>query len=142
MRLLLVEDDAMIGESISEALTSENYAVDWVTEGRSAELALANDVYDLMLLDLGLPKKQGLQVLKDYRQRQGLLPVLIITARDALADKVGGLDAGADDYLVKPFDLAELFARVRALLRRHASRAQPIIEFGQVTLNPANREVY
>ena len=142
MRLLLVEDDAMIGESISEALTSENYAVDWVTEGRSAELALANDVYDLMLLDLGLPKKQGLQVLKDYRQRQGLLPVLIITARDALADKVSGLDAGADDYLVKPFDLAELFARVRALLRRHASRAQPIIEFGQVTLNPANREVY
>ena len=142
MRLLLVEDDAMIGESISEALTSENYAVDWVTDGRSAELALANDVYDLMLLDLGLPKKQGLQVLKEYRQRQGLLPVLIITARDALADKVGGLDAGADDYLVKPFDLAELFARVRALLRRHASRAQPIIEFGQVTLNPASREVH
>ena len=142
MRLLLVEDDAMIGESISEALTSENYAVDWVTDGRSAEHALANDVYDLMLLDLGLPKKQGLQVLKEYRQRQGLLPVLIITARDALADKVSGLDAGADDYLVKPFDLAELFARVRALLRRHASRAQPIIEFGQVTLNPANREVY
>ena len=142
MRLLLVEDDAMIGESISEALTSENYAVDWVTDGRSAELALANDVYDLMILDLGLPKKQGLQVLKEYRQRQGLLPVLIITARDALADKVGGLDAGADDYLVKPFDLAELFARVRALLRRHASRAQPIIEFGQVTLNPASREVH
>lgn len=142
MRLLLVEDDAMIGESINEALISENYAVDWVTEGRSAEIALANDVYDLMILDLGLPKKQGLQVLKEYRQRRGLLPVLIITARDALADKVSGLDAGADDYLVKPFDLGELFARVRALLRRHASRAQPIIEFGQVTLNPANREVY
>ncbi len=142
MRLLLVEDDAMIGESISEALISENYAVDWVTDGLSAEIALANDVYDLMILDLGLPKKQGLQVLKDYRQRQGLLPILIITARDALADKVAGLDAGADDYLVKPFDLGELFARVRALLRRHASRAQPIIEFGQVTLNPANREVY
>ncbi len=142
MRLLLVEDDAMIGESISEALISENYAVDWVTDGRSAEIALANDVYDLMILDLGLPKKQGLQVLKEYRQRQGLLPILIITARDGLADKVAGLDAGADDYLVKPFDLGELFARVRALLRRHASRAQPIIEFGQVTLNPANREVY
>ncbi len=142
MRLLLVEDDAMIGESISEALISENYAVDWVTDGLSAEIALANDVYDLMILDLGLPKKQGLQVLKEYRQRQGLLPILIITARDALADKVAGLDAGADDYLVKPFELGELFARVRALLRRHASRAQPIIEFGQVTLNPANREVY
>ncbi len=83
MRLLLVEDDAMIGENVSEALISENYAVDWVTNGRSAEIALANDVYDLMLLDLGLPKKQGLQVLKEYRQRQELLPVLIITARDA-----------------------------------------------------------
>ena len=142
MRLLLVEDDAMIGESISEALTSENYAIDWVKDGRSAELALANDVYDLMLLDLGLPKKQGLQILSDYRELGGVLPVLIITARDGLVDKVGGLDAGADDYLVKPFDLAELFARVRALLRRHASRAQPIIEYGQVTLNPASREVH
>ena len=103
MRLLLVEDDAMIGESINEALTSENYAVDWVRDGRSAEIALANGVYDLILLDLGLPNKQGLQVLKEYRQRQGLLPVLIITARDDLKDKILGLDAGADDYLVKPF---------------------------------------
>ena len=142
MRLLLVEDDAMIGESINEALTSENYAVDWVRDGRNAELALANGVYDLLLLDLGLPKKQGIQVLSDYRKQGGALPVLIITARDALADKVGGLDAGADDYLVKPFDLGELFARVRALLRRHASRTQPIIEYGQVTLNPASREVH
>ena len=142
MRLLLVEDDAMVGESISEALTGENYAVDWVKDGRSAELALANGVYDLILLDLGLPKKQGLQVLKEYRQREGMLPVLIITARDALADKVAGLDTGADDYLVKPFDLDELFARVRALLRRHASRAQPVIEYGHVKLNPASREVH
>ena len=142
MRLLLVEDDAMIGESISEALISENYAVDWVQDGRSAELALANGVYDLLLLDLGLPKKQGMQVLSEYRKLGGALPVLIITARDALADKVAGLDAGADDYLVKPFDLDELFARVRALLRRHASRAQAIIEYGQITLNPASREVH
>ena len=95
-----------------------------------------------MLLDLGLPKKQGLQILSDYRKFGGALPVLIITARDALADRVGGLDAGADDSLVKPFDLAELFARVRALLRRQASRAQPIIELGQITLNPASREVH
>ncbi|OIQ99321.1 transcriptional regulatory protein QseB [mine drainage metagenome] len=142
MRLLLVEDDSMIGESISEALTNQSYAVDWVRDGRSAELALANDVYDLLLLDLGLPKKQGLQVLREYRQRSGMLPVLIITARDAMADKVSGLDAGADDYLVKPFDLDELFARVRALLRRHTGRAQPVITYGQVTLNPASHEVF
>ncbi len=142
MRLLLVEDDAMIGESLSEALTIENYAVDWVLDGRSAELALAHDVYDLLLLDLGLPKKQGLQVLSEYRLRGGMLPVLIITARDAMTDKVSGLDAGADDYLVKPFDLDELFARVRALLRRHTGRAQPVITFGQVMLDPASREVF
>ncbi len=142
MRLLLVEDDVMIGESLHEALTTENYAVDWVRDGRSAELALDNGVYDLLLLDLGLPKKQGLQVLSEYRQRGGMLPVLIITARDATADRVSGLDAGADDYLVKPFDLDELFARVRALLRRHAGRAQPVIAYGGVTLNPASREVF
>lgn len=142
MRLLLVEDDAMIGESLHEALVSENYAVDWVRDGRSAELALDNDVYDLLLLDLGLPKKQGLQVLSEYRQRGGMLPVLIITARDATADRVGGLDAGADDYLVKPFDLDELFARVRALLRRQAGRARPVIVYGEITLNPASREVF
>lgn len=142
MRLLLVEDDAMIGESLHEALASENYAVDWVRDGRSAELALDNDVYDLLLLDLGLPKKQGLQVLSEYRAGGGMLPVLIITARDATADRVSGLDAGADDYLVKPFDLDELFARVRALLRRHSGRAQPIIKHGEVTLDPASREVF
>lgn len=142
MRLLLVEDDVMIGESINEALNGENYAVDWARDGRSAELALANGVYDLILLDLGLPKKQGLRVLSEYRQRGGMLPVLIITARDSMADKVGGLDAGADDYLVKPFDLDELFARVRALLRRHTGRAQPVITYGKVTLNPAIHEVH
>lgn len=142
MRLLLVEDDAMIGESMSEALTIENYAVDWVRDGRSAELALANGVYDLLLLDLGLPKKQGLQVLSEYRKRGGMLPVLIITARDSIADKVSGLDAGADDYLIKPFDLNELFARVRALLRRHTGRAQPVITYGEVKLNPASHEVH
>ncbi|MDA8329080.1 MAG: response regulator [Betaproteobacteria bacterium] len=142
MRLLLVEDDPMIGESMHEALTGENYAVDWVRDGRSAELALGNGVYDLLLLDLGLPKKQGLQVLSEYRQRGGMLPVLIITARDATVDRVAGLDTGADDYLVKPFDLDELFARVRALLRRHAGRAQPVIVSGELTLNPASHEVF
>ena len=141
MRLLLVEDDTMIGESISEALSSENYALDWVKDGLSAELALANGVYDLLLLDLGLPKKQGLQVLKDYRKQGGILPVLILTARDALADKVAVLDAGADDYLVKPFDINELFARVRALLRRHSGRIQPVISVGALSCNPASCEV-
>ena len=141
MRLLLVEDDTMIGESISEALTSEHYALDWVKDGLSAELALANGVYDLLLLDLGLPKKQGLQVLKDYRKQGGILPVLILTARDALPDKVAGLDAGADDYLVKPFDINELFARVRALLRRHSGRIQPVITVGKLCCNPASCEV-
>ena len=141
MRLLLVEDDTMIGESISEALTSEHYALDWVKDGLSAELALANGVYDLLLLDLGLPKKQGLQVLKDYRKQGGILPVLILTARDALPGKVAGLDAGADDYLVKPFDINELFARVRALLRRHSGRIQPVITVGKLCCNPASCEV-
>jgi DNA-binding response OmpR family regulator len=142
MRLLLVEDDEMIGESLHEALTGENYAVDWVRDGRSAELAMDNGVYDLLLLDLGLPKKQGLQVLSELRQHGNDVPVLIITARDATSDRVAGLDAGADDYLVKPFDLDELFARVRALLRRHAGRTQPVITHGVVTLNPASREVF
>lgn len=141
MRLLLVEDDAMIGESISEALTNEHYALDWVKDGLGAELALANGVYDLLLLDLGLPKKQGLQVLKDYRKKGGIQPVIILTARDGLADKVAGLDAGADDYLVKPFELDELFARVRALLRRHSGRIQPVITVGTLSCNPASCEV-
>ncbi|MGH9933452.1 MAG: response regulator [Pyrinomonadaceae bacterium] len=140
MRLLLVEDDPMIGESIEEGLKGENYAVDWVRDGRSAELALGNQVYDLVLLDLGLPKKQGLEVLSAYRHRDGAAPVLIITARDATADRVQGLDSGADDYLVKPFDLDELFARVRALLRRRVGRAQPTISHRGLTLNPATHD--
>jgi two-component system OmpR family response regulator len=118
MRILLVEDDAMIGESVQEGLHGENYAVDWVRDGRGAELALDNQVYDLVLLDLGLPKKQGLDVLADYRKRGGDTPVLILTARDATPDRVKGLDAGADDYLVKPFAGSELLARVTALGRR------------------------
>ena len=141
MRLLLAEDDSMIGESITEALISENYAVDWVRDGRAAELALDNGVYDLLLLDLGLPKKQGLSILNDYRKRGGMLPILVITARDSTANRVEGLDAGADDYLIKPFELEELFARVRALLRRQGGRADPLITYGDLTLNPASHEV-
>jgi two-component system response regulator QseB len=141
MRLLLVEDDRMIGESVHLGLTQDGYAVDWVKDGQVAELALESETYDLLLLDLGLPKKDGLQLLRTLRASQVALPVLIITARDAVADRVAGLDAGADDYLVKPFDLDELSARIRALLRRNAGRAEPILRHGALSLNPARHEV-
>lgn len=141
MRLLLVEDDPMIGESIVEGLRGENYAVDWVRDGRDAELALGTVDYDLMLLDLGLPGKQGMDVLLAARKRGADLPVLIITARDGTPARVAGLDAGADDYLVKPFDLDELLARIRALLRRRVNRTRSIIEHGALTLDLASHEV-
>ena len=141
MRLLLVEDDPMIGESIVEGLRSENYAVDWVRDGRDAELALKTVDYDLMLLDLGLPGKQGMEVLLAARKRGADLPVLIITARDGTPARVAGLDAGADDYLVKPFDLDELLARIRALLRRRVNRTRSVIEHGALTLDLASHEV-
>jgi two-component system OmpR family response regulator/two-component system response regulator QseB len=142
MRLLLVEDDSMIGESIEEELREQGYAVDWIRDGTSADLALQTQDYDLVLLDLGLPRKQGLNVLADFRRRGGQAPVLIITARDAIDDRVTGLDAGSDDYLVKPFDLNELNARVRALLRRRIGRANPEIRHNQLVLNPATHEVH
>lgn len=141
MRLLLVEDDSMIGDSVRLGLRQDGFTVDWVRDGRGAELALHNEVYDLLLLDLGLPKKDGLEVLKTLRHRGNRIPVLILTARDGVADRVKGLDAGADDYLVKPFDLDELAARIRALLRRQSGRAEPAIQFGDLRLNPATREV-
>ena len=142
MRLLLVEDDPMIGVSVRNGLRQEGYSVDWVRDGAAAELALATGVHELLLLDLGLPKKTGLELLKGLR-RQGLaVPVLVITARDSVADRVTGLDAGADDYLVKPFDLEELTARIRALLRRQGGRASPLIEHGSLALNPATHEVF
>ncbi|MGZ5201100.1 MAG: response regulator transcription factor [Telluria sp.] len=142
MRLLLIEDDPMIGDSIAEGLRSERYAVDWVRDGHSALLALADDVYDLVLLDLGLPRKTGLEVLRRYRKDGGAARVLIITARDSTAERVEGLDSGADDYLVKPFDLEELFARVRALLRRQSGRAQPDIVHRGVRLKLSSHEAF
>ena len=138
MRVLLIEDDRMIGESVEEGLRAEHYAVDWVRDGLSASMALSNDVYDVVLLDLGLPKKAGLEVLKDYRQQGGATPVLILTARDTTAERILGLDIGADDYLIKPFNLDELFARIRAILRRNAGRPQPTIYCRGVRLNPAS----
>jgi two-component system response regulator QseB len=140
MRLLLAEDDTMIGTSVQQGLQQDGFTVDWLRDGRAAELALENDVYDVLLLDLGLPRKDGLDVLRTLRQRANRMPVLILTARDAVADRVRGLDAGADDYLVKPFDLDELAARVRALVRRQSGRAEPIIQVGGLTLNPATHE--
>ncbi len=141
MRLLVVEDDAMIGTSLRNGLRQDGYTVDWVRDGAAAELAIAATAYDAILLDLGLPGRSGLELLAHWRARQNPVPVLIITARDTVADRVLGLDTGADDYLVKPFDLNEVSARLRALLRRRVGRAAPIIENGPLTLDPASREV-
>ena len=140
MRVLLVEDDTMVGESVRKGLRQEGFAVDWVEDGAAAELALATGVYDLLLLDLGLPKKAGMEVLASLRQKKSTLPVMLITARDAVADRVKGLDAGADDYLVKPFDLDELAARARALVRRRAGNAESVLRSGELTLNPATHQ--
>jgi two-component system response regulator QseB len=141
MRLLLVEDDAMIGESVAAGLRLAGHTVDWVQDGRAAEAALAAPGHELMLLDLGLPRKAGLDVLKSLRAGGSDLPVLIITARDAVTDRIAGLDAGADDYIVKPFDLDELAARIRAVARRRAGRAAPVIEYGALRFDPATRQV-
>ncbi|MEN9438223.1 MAG: hypothetical protein RIR09_2878 [Pseudomonadota bacterium] len=141
MRLLLVEDDVMIGEAVLDLLRDEGYAVDWVRDGEMADMALQTDTYDLVLLDLGLPKRDGLAVLQALRARKNLTPVLIVTARDAIAQRVQGLDAGADDYIVKPYDLHELLARIRALIRRAAGRAEPVYTHAGVSVDPATREV-
>jgi len=150
MRLLLVEDDRMIGESLQRALRLEGYAVDWVRDAAAADSTLASERFDLVLLDLGLPPgagtgaggpADGLSVLRAARARHDATPVIVLTARDARGDRVAGLDAGADDYLVKPFELDELNARIRAVLRRHAGRAEPLLSAGGVTLDPATRRV-
>jgi len=137
MRLLLVEDDAMIGEALLDVLRGEHYAVDWVRDGAMADTALQHEHYDLVLLDLGLPRRDGLEVLRALRARGEKLPVLIATARDAITDRVAGLDAGADDYVVKPYDTDELLARIRALIRRGEGHAGPLYAHRGVTLDPA-----
>ena len=141
MRLLLVEDDRMIGENIRDGLAQEGHAVDWVRDGAAAEAAIRAEPYGAVLLDLGLPRRDGVEVLRWVRALRNDVPVLIITARDGVADRVRGLDAGADDYQVKPFDLDELAARVRALTRRAAGRTTGMVRHGPISLNPATREV-
>jgi two-component system response regulator QseB len=142
MRLLLVEDDTMIGEVVLDLLRAEHYAVDWVKDGEMADTALRqSQSYDLVVLDLGLPRKDGLDVLRAMRARKDRTPVLIATARDAIEQRIAGLDAGADDYVLKPYDLDELLARLRALLRRASGRAEPVFEHNNISINPATREV-
>ena len=141
MRLLLVEDDTMIGEAVLDLLRAQHYAVDWAKDGEMADGALRAQNYDLVLLDLGLPRRDGLSVLRAMRARKQLFPVLIATARDAIEQRIEGLDAGADDYVLKPYDLDELLARIRALLRRAAGRAEPVYECAGVSINPTTREV-
>lgn len=141
MRVLLVEDDQDLGEGIRVALKPEHYTVDWLQDGRSALHALTHESFDIAILDLGLPRMDGLEVLRALRAAGNPLPVLVLTARDATADRIAGLDAGADDYLVKPFDVAELKARLRALLRRSFNRPQPALIYRNITLDPATQAV-
>ncbi|MBU6491179.1 MAG: response regulator transcription factor [Burkholderiales bacterium] len=141
MRILLVEDDRMIAEAVSKGLRQDGWTVDWVADGQQALNAVDLQPYDGVLLDLGLPKRDGIDVLRTLRATGKTLPVLVVTARDAVKERVLGLDAGADDYLVKPFELDELAARMRALLRRHAGRSEPVIRHGALTLDPAAHAV-
>lgn len=132
----------MIGKGVQQGLRQDGFNVDWVMDGRAAELALDTEVYDLLLLDLGLPRKSGSEVLTKLRSQGNLIPVLILTAKDAVTDRVKALDGGADDFLAKPFDLDELAARVRALLRRRAGRAASSIKHGNLSLHPATHEAF
>ena len=140
MRLLLVEDDTMIGDAVREVLRAEGFAVDWVRDGAAADSVLGSEDFDLVLLDLGLPRLDGVEVLRRLRTRRNTTPVLIVTARDAVQDRIAGLDAGADDYVLKPYDLDELLARIRALIRRSHGQADSVREIHGLRLNPITHE--
>ena len=140
MRILLVEDDMMIGDSLTRSLKDESYAVDWLKDGGTVLGALEKQHYDVILLDLGLPNRDGMDVLRDLRGAGHTLPVIILTARDALEDRVTGLDSGADDYVLKPFEITEVFARLRAVIRRKGGQPDPILSNGTIALNPATHE--
>ncbi|MCX8746114.1 MULTISPECIES: response regulator transcription factor [Snodgrassella] len=141
MRILLLEDDKMIAEALSDMLHVAGFAVDCVTDGLAAENALQPNIYDIALLDIGVPKQDGLSVLRHLRAKNFDLPVILITARDTVEERINGLDSGADDYVIKPFAPTELLARIRALLRRRSGHASPVLSNGIITLNPATREV-
>jgi two-component system, OmpR family, response regulator QseB len=141
MRVLLVEDDAMIAQGLQAALRQSGFAVDWMRDGRSAAGALQSGVFDVVLLDLGLPHRDGIDVLRELRKRGDVTPVIILTARDEIQHRIAGLDAGADDYIVKPFDLDEVTARMRSVLRRAAGRGDPSIQHGELRLDPVARTV-
>jgi DNA-binding response OmpR family regulator len=141
MRILLVEDDTLLGDGVRVGLKQAGFAVDWVQDGLAAKLALETEPYALMVLDLGLPKLSGLDLLKWLRERHLTVPVLILTARDTVVDRVTGLNAGADDYLIKPFDLDELIARLNALLRRSAGHVTLTLQHGDIELMPSTHQV-
>ncbi|PLX63596.1 response regulator [Sedimenticola selenatireducens] len=142
MRVLLVEDDQLLGDGLSVGLEQMGYTVDWITDGNQAEAALQDNALDLVILDISLPGQDGLTLLRRIRQQNNPIPVLLLTARDSLNDRVLGLDSGADDYLPKPFDLEELAARLRAISRRRAGRGSPLLRHGAITLDPAGRTVH
>ncbi len=141
MRVLLVKDDPMIGESLAQSLKAAAYAVDWVRDGHAALHAVATQAYGMMLLDLGLPRRDGMDVLRTVRAGANALPVVVITARDTVEDRISGLDHGADDYVLKPFDMAELLARMRAVIRRQGGAAGPLFSNGHMCLDPVSKEV-
>jgi DNA-binding response OmpR family regulator len=141
VRVLVVEDDALLGDAIQAGLRQKGFVADWVRDGMAADLAIEGGGHAAIVLDLGLPRRSGLEVLARLRARSNTVPVLILTARDTVEDRIGGLDAGADDYLVKPFDLGELAARLRALTRRSSGSASAAIVVGALSLDPATREV-
>jgi two-component system OmpR family response regulator len=140
MRVLLIEDDKMVGAAVQQALRDAAYAVDWVADGETAIHAAENEGYEVVLLDLGLPKADGRVVLRRLRALGRKLPVIIVTARDGVDDRIDGLDLGADDYLVKPFEIRELLARMRAVLRRQGCGSAPVLSNGKLQLDPATRE--
>ena len=141
MRVLLVEDDGMIAQGLQTALRQGGFAVDWMADGARASAALKTSAFDVVLLDLGLPRRDGIDVLRELRQRGDTTPVIILTARDEIQHRIAGLDAGADDYVVKPFDLDEVMARMRSVLRRAAGRGDSIIQHGDLRMDPAARTI-
>ncbi|MDY0189215.1 MAG: response regulator [Desulfuromonas sp.] len=142
MKVLLVEDDEMIGIAVQKGLVQDGFVVDWVQDGAEASVALEVEPYEVLLLDLGLPDRPGLEILRDLRRQGNSMSVIILTARDAVAERIAGLDAGADDYLIKPFDLDELCARIRAVQRRKLGRAEPLLNYGKLRLDPASRQCF